>query len=116
MPIPSPFRILEPLDHSNSSIVMSMAQSRFPTRRGYCYWVTFIDDFSRFKAVYLLKQKSETFAAFKQFKAWAENITGQRLGSLRNDKGGEYMSREFEDFCIDHGIQRQHSARNRPQQ
>jgi transposase InsO family protein len=36
------------------------------------------------------------------------------LGSLHNDKGGEYMSREFEDFCIDHGIQRQHSARNRP--
>ena len=26
------------------------------------------------------------------------------------------MSREFEAFCIDHGIQRQHSARNRPQQ
>ena len=80
------------------------------------YWVSFIDDFSRFKAVYLLKRKSETFAAFKQFKAWAENVTGLRMGSLRDDKGGEYMSREFEAFCIDHGIQRQHTVRNRPQQ
>ena len=37
-------------------------------------------------------------------------------GCLRDDKGGEYMSREFKAFCIDHGIQRQHSARNCPQQ
>jgi hypothetical protein len=68
------------------------------THQGYRYWVTFIDDFSRFKAVYLLKHKSETFAAFKQYKAWAENVTGARLGSLRDDKGGEYMSREFDAF------------------
>ena len=86
------------------------------THQGYRYWVSFIDDFSRFKAVYLLKRKSETFAAFKQFKAWAENVTGLRMGSLRDDKGGEYMSREFEAFCIDHGIQRQHTVRSRPQQ
>jgi transposase InsO family protein len=86
------------------------------TQQGYHYWITFIDDRSCFKAVYLLKRKSEAFAAFRQFRAWAENVTGERLGSLRDDKGGEYMSREFESFCIDHGIQRQHSVRNRPQQ
>src|SRR6266404_1765315 len=67
-------------------------------------------------AVYLLRKKSETFGAFKQFKAWAENLTRAKLGSLRDDKGGEYMSTEFEAFCIDEGIQRQHSVRNRPQQ
>jgi hypothetical protein len=38
------------------------------THQGYHYWVCFINDFSCFKAVYLLKCKSETFAAFKQFK------------------------------------------------
>jgi hypothetical protein len=74
--------------------------------------VSFIDNCSRFKAVYLLKQKSETFDAFEQFKAWAENLTGQRLDTLRDDKEGEYMSREFNSFYIDHGIQRQHTARN----
>jgi hypothetical protein len=89
---------------------------KVPTHSGYRYWVTLIDDFSCFKAVYLLKQKSETFAAFKQFKAWAENVTRAKLGTLRDDKGGEYMSSEFEAFCIDHGIQRQHTVRNFPQQ
>jgi transposase InsO family protein len=89
---------------------------KVPTHQGYCYWVTFIDDFSHFRAVYLLKHKFETFAAFKQFKAWAENVTGAKLGTLRDDKGGEYMSGEFEAFCITHGIQRQHPVRNHPQQ
>ena len=89
---------------------------KVPTTQGYRYWVTFIDDHSRFRAVYLLKKKSETFGAFKQFKAWSENTTGQKLGTLRDDKGGEYMSKQFDAFCIEHGIQRQHTARNRPQQ
>ena len=38
------------------------------------------------------------------------------MGTLRDDKGGEYISGEFEAFCIEHGIQRQHTFRNRPQQ
>jgi hypothetical protein len=111
-----------PISHSRASQPLQLIHSdihgpvKVPTYQRYHYWVIFIDDFSRFKAVYLLKWKSETFAAFKQFKAWAENVTGQRLGCLHDDKGGEYMSREFEAFCIDHGIQRQHSAQNRPQQ
>ena len=58
----------------------------------------------------------DTFAAFKQFRAWAESVTGVKLGTLRDDKGGEYMSRGFEAFCIEHGIQRQHTVRNHPQQ
>ena len=111
-----------PISHSRVSRPLQLVHSdvhgpvKVPTHQGYRYWVSFIDDFSRFKAVYLLKQKSETFDAFKQFKAWAKNITGQKLGTLHDDKGGEYMSREFEAFCIDHSIQRQHkhSAQNCP--
>jgi hypothetical protein len=38
---------------------------KVPTHQGYHNWVTFINDYSCFKPVYLLKRKSETFAAFK---------------------------------------------------
>ena len=111
-----------PISHSKTSIPLQLVHSdlhgplKVSTHQGYRYWVSFIDDFSHFKATYLLKHKSETLNAFKQFKAWAENVTSQRLGTLRDDKGGEYMSKEFDTFCIDNGIQRQHTARNRPQQ
>jgi transposase InsO family protein len=43
-------------------------------------------------------------------------IKGWAHSEMRDDKGREYMSREFKAFCINHGIQRQHSARNYPQQ
>ncbi len=104
-------RALKPLQLVHSNV---HGPVKVPTHQGYHYWVTFINDYSCFRAVYLLRKKSETFAAFKQFKAWAENLTGVKLGSLRDDKGGEYMSTEFEAFCIDEGIQRQHSVRMQP--
>ena len=83
---------------------------------GYRYWVTYIDDSGRFRAAYLMKKKSEAFSCFKKFKAWAEKQTGCTIRALREDKGGEYMGKEFDEFCAEHGIQRQHSVRARPQQ
>jgi hypothetical protein len=52
------------------------------TRDGYKYWITFIDALSKFYLVYLLKRKSDAFAAFKDYKAYAENLTGQRMGEF----------------------------------
>ena len=83
---------------------------------GYNYWITFIDDYSRFKAVVPLKRKSDAFDAFKLFKAFAENHTGKAIKKFRCDKGGEYMSNEFIDFLNASGIAKQYTVRNRPQQ
>ena len=38
-------------------------------RIGYKYFVTFIDDYSRFGYAYLMQKKSETFEKFKEFRA-----------------------------------------------
>lgn len=86
------------------------------TLSGFQYWVTFIDDFSRFKRVYLLKKKSETFVAFQQYVAEAERQLGVKVKELRDDKGGEYMSNEFKDWCKDHGIKRQRTTKATPSQ
>ena len=63
-----------------------------------------------------MKTKGEALNALKQFKAHAEAQTGLKLVGIRDDKGGEYMGNDFEAFCIEHGIARQHTTRNRPQQ
>ena len=65
------------------------------TTSGYCYWVTFIDDCTQFHCVIFLKSKNETFTAFKQYKAYAENHLDAKIKCLQNDKGGEYISNEF---------------------
>ena len=36
-------------------------------RGGYRYFLIFIDDFSRYGYIYLMKHKSETFEKFKEF-------------------------------------------------
>jgi hypothetical protein len=74
------------------------------THSGYKYWITFIDDTTRFRAVYLLKAKSEAFEAFKVYKSWAENQLGVKMRALQDDKGGEYMSKAFLSFTEAAGI------------
>ena len=39
----------------------------------YCYFLTFIDDLSRYGCIYLMKHKSETFEKFKEFQNEVEN-------------------------------------------
>ncbi|KAI0923982.1 hypothetical protein AcV5_010529 [Taiwanofungus camphoratus] len=86
------------------------------THSGYRYWITFIDDYTRFRVVLLLKEKSEAFDAFKRFKAYAENHLNVKIKALQDDKGGEYMSHAFIKYTDDAGIVRRHTTRNRPQQ
>ena len=40
---------------------------------GYEYYVTFIDDYSRKTWIHVLKNKSEEFGKFKEFKGLIEN-------------------------------------------
>ena len=63
-----------------------------------------------------MKKKSDTFSCFKRFKAWAENLTGKKIKRLCDDKGGEYMSKKFQDFLDECGISREHTVHNGPQQ
>ncbi|CAL2255657.1 unnamed protein product [Prunus armeniaca] len=80
------------------------------------YFITFIDDFSRKTWGYFLIEKSEAFVSFKNYKARVEKETGMFIRSLRTDRGGEFTSQEFINFCTVNGIQRQLTAAYTPQQ
>ncbi|KAK8944282.1 hypothetical protein KSP39_PZI008004 [Platanthera zijinensis] len=49
--------------------------------------------------VYFLREKVEALVKFREFKAMAEKESRQSLKVLRTDRGGEYTSRLFDDFC-----------------
>jgi hypothetical protein len=49
------------------------------------YSLTFIDDYSRKTWIYFLKDKSEVFTRFQEFKALVENQSGKRIKVLRSD-------------------------------
>lgn len=80
------------------------------------YLITFIDDFSRKTWVYFLAEKSEAFAVFKIFRARVEKETNSFIKVLRTDRGGEFTSQEFTNFCDVNGIKRQLTAAFTPQQ
>jgi hypothetical protein len=84
--------------------------------RGYKYWITFICDALRFWTVDFLKRKSDAFASFVRFKAYAENFHGIKIQATRDDGGGEYMGKVFNDFCDKEGIDRQRTEPDEPHQ
>ena len=83
---------------------------------GYRYYVTFIDDFSRYTEVVPLKHKDKTLAAFKKFIARAENELGKRVVRFRSDGGGKFSSKEFAEYCAEKGIVQEKTNPDTPQQ
>jgi transposase InsO family protein len=82
---------------------------------GYLYYVLFIDDHSRKTWIYFLKTKDGVLARFQEFKSQVENLIERRIKVLRSDNGGEYTSRDFNDFCIEVGIKMEYIAPYNPQ-
>ena len=86
-----------------------------PARGGFPYFVTFTDDFSRYGFVYQMRHKSETFEKFKEFKNEVENQLGKSIKALRSDRGGEYLSQQFDDYLKECGIVSQLTPPGTPQ-
>lgn len=80
------------------------------------YFITFIYDFSRKTWIYFMHEKASAFNVFKQFKALVEKESGIQVQCLRTDKGGEFKSNSFNDFCRYRGIKRQLTSAYTPQQ
>jgi transposase InsO family protein len=74
------------------------------TKGGKIYFITLIDDCTRFCYVYLLKSKDEAFHYFKIYKGEIENQLEWEIKRVRSDRGGEYFSNEFSEVYAEHGI------------
>ena len=66
----------------------------FPTPwNGQQYFITFIDDYSRYGYLYLIHEKSQSLDVFKNFKAEVENQLSKKIKAVRSDRGSEYYGR-----------------------
>jgi transposase InsO family protein len=83
---------------------------------GARYFVTFIDDYSRFVKVYCLKSKDETFEAWIDYKNQVENQIGQKIQVLRSDNGREYVNDRFKKQLRECGIIHETSVPHSPSQ
>ncbi|GJV97681.1 zinc finger, CCHC-type containing protein [Tanacetum coccineum] len=85
-----------------------------PSRKKYIFLL--VDDYSRYMWVYFLNTKDQAFDTFKEYKKTIENELRTTLKMLRTDRGGEFTSNEFTQYCKENGIARQLTAPYSPQQ
>ncbi|KAL0560737.1 hypothetical protein IC582_001150 [Cucumis melo] len=86
------------------------------SRGGINYYISFVDDFSKFTKIYLIKTKDEVGSMFLKFKAKSENQLGKRIKRLRSDRGGEYCDKTFKYFYESNGIVHEFFAPYSPRQ
>nr|KYP56903.1 Retrovirus-related Pol polyprotein from transposon TNT 1-94 [Cajanus cajan] len=67
----------------------------FPTTswNGQQYFITFIDDYSRYGYLFLIHEKSQSLDVFKSLKAEVELQLGKKIKAVKSDCGGEYYDR-----------------------
>ena len=89
------------------------------------YFITFIDDLSRYGYVYLMHEKSQAIDIFEMFITEVERQLDKKIKIVRSDRGGEYYGRydesgqnpgPFAKFLEKHGIRAQYTMPSTPQQ
>ena len=69
------------------------------TRGGNKYFITFVDDSTKYCYVYLLKIKDDAIEKFVLYKNEVENKLNKKIKVLRIDRGGENESPSVDIFA-----------------
>ena len=115
-------RVSYPVSFNETSAPLQLVHSDvwgpIPTSSvfGFRYFVLFVDDFSRYTWLYLMKTKSEVHSIFKTFYKMVCTQFDCPLKILRSDNGGEFMYGGLASFFADNGIVHQTSCVDTPQQ
>jgi len=105
-------RAVKPLHIIHTDIVGPIEPLTYDNKK---YVLTFVDDYTHFCKVYLLKNKSEAFQYLKEYVSEAEAFFNIKAAKLRLDNGGEYVSLEMKQWCKDKGIVLDYTVPHTPQ-
>ena len=80
------------------------------------YFLTILDDHSRFGWVIFLQNKSDVFDKFLLWTKSVENIFNKSITYIRTDNGTEFNNSKFKHYCAQKGITQQFTTPYNPQQ
>ncbi|UYV74313.1 hypothetical protein LAZ67_11002983 [Cordylochernes scorpioides] len=83
---------------------------------GSLYFVSFKDDFSRFRVAYFIRHKSDVLEKFKEFVKRVRTETGNKIKRFRTDNGTEFLNKNFSDYLKSLGIVHELTAPYTPEQ
>lgn len=89
------------------------------SKDGYLYAICFVDDFTRYSVVYFLKSKhaSNVRDAMRRYnKEYGKYCRHMHVETWHTDNGGEFTSKDLDDFCDEFAIKRSFSVPYEPKQ
>jgi hypothetical protein len=89
----SKFRARDVLELVHTSVCGQMDE---PSHGGARYFVTFIDDKTRYTKVYFLKRKSEVCETCIKYQAEVEDESGKKIKILNCENGREYVHEKLQ--------------------
>ena len=89
--------------------------SRVTNISSACWFVTFIDDYTRTTWVYLMKSKSEVPLIFSAFHKFVNTQFGAKIQTLRSNNGKENFNQELMNYFSNEGILHQSTCVDTPQ-
>ena len=75
---------------------------RHPSLCGAYYFLTIVDDYSRFTWIFLMRHKNEAQSLLKRFFNYVLTQFESHIKIFRSDNGGEFIS--LRPFFLDHGV------------
>ncbi|VVT49811.1 uncharacterized protein SAPINGB_P002455 [Magnusiomyces paraingens] len=101
--------------------VSDLSGPHVATPVGHRYVLTIMDYYSRYSYVELLVRKSDASLAIRNFIARCESYfsgdsAGDRVAYFHSDNGGEYISKDLEQFFVSKGIKHTYTVPHTPQQ
>lgn len=85
------------------------------TLHGHHYYVSFTDDKTQLTCLHLLKHKSDTLEAYKDFEASCKTQHKANVKVLHSDCGGEYTRKEFVMHLKQNGMKQKLTVHDTPQ-
>lgn len=86
------------------------------SRAGYRYFITFIDDYSRFTWMYPLSHRSQAYESFRHFKSHVENLFSTKIKQFQCDGAPELVKGSLRQYLDESGISLRISCPYTPQQ
>ena len=91
-------------------------ESRLIGPGGLKYFMSFVDDCSRYVTVKFLRTKGQAAEKLKAYVAYLECQYDYKPKVFQADNGGEYVSNDLVNWCESKGINLQYTAPHSPEQ
>jgi histone deacetylase 1/2 len=107
-----PYPVSTSVSTTPLELVFSDVWGRAPISVGkHEYYVSFIDDFSKFTWIYLLKKRSDVYQVFQNFQQLVEHKFAKKIVTMQTDWDGEYEKLHgfFQKVGITHHVSCPHA-------